>query len=161
MLSQMAFFLFYDWGILHCIYVQLYPFICRSTFSLLPCLDYCEQYCYAQRGTCIFLNQSFVQMGFMFWTCHFPIFLWLHDAQNYSRSLHFIVCVLCCSALSYSFQPLAMGFPRQEYWSGLPFLPEQLSDLLEPGWELASSALADGFFTTESPGKPCISLPHR
>ena len=63
------------------------------------------------------------------------IFLWLLDLQNYSRSLHF-VCVLRCSAVSYSFQPLAMGFPRQEYWSGLPFLPERLSSLLEPGREL-------------------------
>ena len=32
--------------------------------------------------------------------------------------------------------PLFMGFSRQEYWSGLPFLfPE---DLLDPGIELAS-----------------------
>ena len=41
--------------------------------------------------------------------------------------------------------PLSMGFPRQEYWGGLPFLPpENLSD---PGIELVS-ALADRFFTT-------------
>jgi len=38
-----------------------------------------------------------------------------------------------------------MGFPRQEYWSGLPFLsPGNLSD---PGIELASPALAVRFFT--------------
>ena len=30
--------------------------------------------------------------------------------------------------------PLSMGFPRQEYWSGLPFpSPEDLPDLGEPG----------------------------
>ena len=29
--------------------------------------------------------------------------------------------------------PLSMGFSRQEYWSGLPFLP--LGDLLNPGIE--------------------------
>ena len=40
---------------------------------------------------------------------------------------------------------LSMGFPRQEYWSGLPFsLPGDLSD---PGIESVSPALAVGFFT--------------
>ena len=45
--------------------------------------------------------------------------------------------------------PLSMGFPRQEYWSGLP-LPSP-GDLPDPGIEpmsLASPALAGGFFTT-------------
>ena len=45
-----------------------------------------------------------------------------------------------------------MGFPRQEYWSGLPF--PSPGDLPDPGMELASPALAGGFFTTEPPGKP-------
>ena len=45
-----------------------------------------------------------------------------------------------------------MAFPRQEYWSGLPFpSPEDLSN---PGLEPVSSTLAGGFFTTELPGKP-------
>ena len=51
--------------------------------------------------------------------------------------------------------PLSMGFPRQEYWSGLPF--PSPGDLPSSGMELASPvspALAGGFFTTESPGKP-------
>ena len=42
-----------------------------------------------------------------------------------------------------------MGFPRQEYWSGLPFPPP--GDLPDSGTEpaaLASSALAGRFFTT-------------
>ena len=45
--------------------------------------------------------------------------------------------------------PLSMGFSRQEYWSGLPFLPPQnLPDLgIEPT-SLRSPALADRFFTT-------------
>ena len=48
--------------------------------------------------------------------------------------------------------PLSMGFSRQEYWSGLLFpTPE---DVPNPGIELASSASADRFFTTEPPGKP-------
>ena len=43
---------------------------------------------------------------------------------------------------------LSMGFSRQEYWSGLPFLPA--GDLPHPGIELASPALACGFFTTST-----------
>ena len=43
--------------------------------------------------------------------------------------------------------PLLIGFPRQEYWSGLPFpSPEDLSN---PGIEPVSPALASRFFTTE------------
>ena len=48
--------------------------------------------------------------------------------------------------------PLSMGFPRQEYWSGLPFLSP--GDLPNPGIKPVSPALASGFFTTEPPGKP-------
>ena len=51
--------------------------------------------------------------------------------------------------------PLSMGFPKQEYWSGLPFL--SLGDLPGPGIELASPALAGGFFTTALSVKPHIN----
>ena len=44
---------------------------------------------------------------------------------------------------------LSMGFSRQEYWSGLPFLSP---DLPNPGIKPSSPALAGGFFTTEQPG---------
>ena len=47
--------------------------------------------------------------------------------------------------------PLSMRFPRQEYWSRLPFLSP--GDLPDPGIEpvsLMSPALAGGFFTTGS-----------
>ena len=57
--------------------------------------------------------------------------------------------------------PLSMGFPRQEYWSGLPF-PSFLSpgDLPEPGIKSTSPALAGGFWTTEPAGKPkCKGVP--
>ena len=47
--------------------------------------------------------------------------------------------------------PLSVGFPRQEYWSGLSFPPP--GDLPKPGTEPKSPALADGFFTTELPVK--------
>ena len=48
--------------------------------------------------------------------------------------------------------PLSKGFSRQEYWSGLTF--PSPGDLPDPGFECVSPALADGFFTTEPPGKP-------
>ena len=54
--------------------------------------------------------------------------------------------------------PLSMGFPRQEYWGGLPLPP--LGDLLNPEIEPASpvaSALEGGFFITEPPGKSSLS----
>ena len=54
--------------------------------------------------------------------------------------------------------PLAMGFPKQEYWSGLPF--PSLGALSEPGIQPVSPALAGGFFTTEPPGKPTKEDPY-
>ena len=56
--------------------------------------------------------------------------------------------------------PLSMGFPRQEYSSGLQFpapgdLPNLGIELVSP----VSPELAGGFFTTEPPGKP--SYPNR
>ena len=68
------------------------------------------------------------------------------------------MCVLCaesCPALCHLWTvthqaSLLMGFPRQEYWNGLPFstpgdLPEQGLNL----YSLSSPALVGGFFTTE------------
>ena len=45
-----------------------------------------------------------------------------------------------------------MGFPGQEYWSGLPF--PSPGDLTDPGTEPASLALAGEFFIAEAPGEP-------
>ena len=45
-----------------------------------------------------------------------------------------------------------MGFPRQEYWSGVPF--PSPGDLSDPGIGPVSLALAGKFFVTEPPGKP-------
>ena len=47
--------------------------------------------------------------------------------------------------------PLSMGFPRQEYWSGLPF--PSPGDLPDPGIKLMSPALQDYSFTADPPGK--------
>ena len=46
----------------------------------------------------------------------------------------------------------SMEFPRQEYWSGLPFISP--GNFQDSGIELESPALAGRFFTTEPPAKP-------
>ena len=51
--------------------------------------------------------------------------------------------------------PLSMRFPREEYWSRLPFPPPR--NLPDPGIEpmfLVSPALAGGFLTTEPHEEP-------
>ena len=52
--------------------------------------------------------------------------------------------------------PLSMGFPRQEYWSGLPF--PSPGDLPNPRIKPVSPALSDGLFTAEPVGKPRSSF---
>ena len=52
--------------------------------------------------------------------------------------------------------PLTVGFPRQEYWSGLPF--PSPGDLPHPEIKPTSPTLAGGFFTTEPPGKTLFFL---
>ena len=48
--------------------------------------------------------------------------------------------------------PLSMGFPRQEYWSGLP-CPSP-GDLPDPGIEPGFSALQADSLPSEPAGKP-------
>ena len=68
------------------------------------------------------------------------------------------MCMLSWLVMSYSFRPhgwacqalLCMGFPRQEYWSGLPFPTPGVIPI--PGIEPTSTvapALVGRFFTTE------------
>ena len=52
--------------------------------------------------------------------------------------------------------PLSMRFPRQEYWSGLPFPSPR--DLPDPGMEPVSPVLAGGIFTCHQ-GSPFEWLP--
>ena len=59
---------------------------------------------------------------------------------------------LFCDPMDCSPPGSSVGFPRQEYWSRLPF--PSPGDLPNPGIEPASPALAGRFFTTEPPGKP-------
>ena len=48
--------------------------------------------------------------------------------------------------------PPAIGFSRQEYWSGLPF--PSPGDLPDPGIEPGSPTFQAGPLTSEPPGKP-------
>ena len=52
--------------------------------------------------------------------------------------------------------PLSMGFPRQEYRSGLPF--PSSGDLPDPGTELASLAYPTWVGRFFTPGKPALAL---
>ena len=52
---------------------------------------------------------------------------------------------------------LSIGFPRQEYWSGLPFPPP--GDLPDPGIKPGSPALQADSLLSEPPGEPPRSLP--
>ena len=77
-------------------------------------------------------------MNFPFWTST------LHPACTLSRSVMSNSVTLHTAACQ---PPLSMGFPRQEYWSGLPF--PSPGDLPDPGIENASPvspALAGRFF---------------
>ena len=63
------------------------------------------------------------------------------------------LCLTLCDPMDYSLPGLSVhGISRQEYCSGLPF--PSPGDLPNPETEPVSPALAGGFFTTESPGKP-------
>ena len=48
--------------------------------------------------------------------------------------------------------PLSTGFPRQGYWSGLPFPPP--GNIPDPGTEPRTPALQEDSFTSELPRKP-------
>ena len=77
-----------------------------------------------------------------------------HAIQDSLLNWELLFCCCCLiTQLCISHQaPLSMGFPRQQYWSGLPF--PSPGDLPDPWVESASPALAGRFFTTKTPGKP-------
>ena len=52
--------------------------------------------------------------------------------------------------------PPSMGFPGQEYWSGLPF--PSSGDLPNPGIKPGSRALQADALSSEPPGKPSIQF---
>ena len=52
--------------------------------------------------------------------------------------------------------PLSVGFSRQEYWSGLPFPSPR--NLPQPSDQTWVSWIEGGFFNTEPPRKPFLSV---
>ena len=100
------------------------------------------------------------------WWCATPLCLWhgnmgtMVTAANSVLELYICVrapsCRTLCNLMACSLQsPLSLGFPRQKYWSGLPFPPP--GDHPDPRMEPKSLVLAGGFFTTEPPGKPYLN----
>ena len=87
----------------------------------------------------------------LLWTIE-TLFGWSLDLRARDFCMH--ACMLChvqSFAIPWTVThqaPLCMGFPRQEYWSGLPF--PSPGDLPHPRIEHASPELADGFFTTSA-----------
>ena len=92
--------------------------------------------------------------------------------QGCSLPHNFLVSAVCCAAftrsvMSHSLWPLwavvrqallSLEFPRQEYWSGLPFPTPR--DLPNPDQTHIScvSALSGSFFTSALPRKPFLFL---
>ena len=75
--------------------------------------------------------------------------------KNMNSSTKYLWLYMCAQLLSHTWlfaTPLSKGFPRQEYWSGLPF--PSPGYLPHSGIKPASLALVGEFFTNESPGKP-------
>ena len=54
--------------------------------------------------------------------------------------------------------PLSVGFPRQEYWSGLPC--RSPGDLPDPGIKPRSPTLQADSLPSEPPGKPKLNSMH-
>ena len=67
----------------------------------------------------------------------------MYESESVSRSV-----------MSVSLRPhgLSMGFPRQEYWSALPF--PSPGDLPDPGIKHSSLTLQAHSLPSELPGKP-------
>ena len=93
-----------------------------------------------------------------------------HNSQNMKTTKHssigdkedavhiykgiLVVVVYLLSRVQLCQASLSMGFPRQQYWSGLPF--HSPGDLSDPGIESGSPALQEDSLPTESPGKPTM-----
>ena len=94
----------------------------------------------------------------------FSLILFIIDLQKLNFLSRGNVCVRAqlpshiqlCDFMDVGHQTLpSMEFPRQEYWSGLPFPPP--GDLPYPGTELASPVspcIGREIFTTGPPEKP-------
>ena len=78
--------------------------------------------------------------------------LWMVTYLHYCCCCGYLVTKLCPT--------LSMEFPRQEYWSKLPFPSLGGAGLPNPGIKPMSPALAGRFFTTESTGSSVQLFSH-
>ena len=94
-------------------------------------------------------NHPFIWIN---WSVHCFILLFAAVVQSLKS------CPTLLHALDYSSRvPLSMGFPRQDYWSGLPF--PSPGDFPDPRIEPTSPAWQTIYSTTEPLGKPaCPSI---
>ena len=92
--------------------------------------------------------QKYVQMlhPYIFTKSDIHMHIYKHVPSHFSHVQLFVTLwTVACQA------PLSIGFPRQEYWSGLLYPPS--GDLPDPGSEpasLMSPALAAGLFTASA-----------
>ena len=121
---------------------------CQNVWEIpfLRCCWYCwwcgsQHCCRTQKATSYLKARSFRRgtwVALKIWMCLCAVLSHLSHVQLFATPW-----TIDCQA------PLSMGFPRQQYWSGLPCPPP--GDLPDSGIEpvsLVSPALADGFFTT-------------
>ena len=115
--------------------------ICRGMFTSFPSLGL-----HVANGSLVFRTWSRVTLPIPF---HSAVLFLLQTSPCLGAGGVLIRVGLFSTPWTVARQaPLSMGFPRQEYWSGSPFLPPE--DLPDSGIEptsLASPALAGGFFT--------------
>ena len=88
----------------------------------------------------------------MLWRIHSKWLGEVYSANSHSNSLLNHVQLFATPWTSACLALLPMGFPRQEYRSGLPF--PSPGDLSKSGIKPKSPALAGRFFTIEPPWKP-------
>ena len=115
--------------------------MCICPFSVLRSCQWLP--CYCHNGSQLSRKAGkYVQASSLLWTWKLWTSNWCVRALSLSNVWFFVI------PLSVAHQaPLAMGFPKQEYWRGLPF--PSPGDLTNPGIEPKSPALAGGFFSTE------------
>ena len=75
-----------------------------------------------------------------------------HEFLSIPCAVLCLVAQLCLTIAGEA--PLFMGFPRQEYWSGLPF--PSPGDLRNPGNKPGSTALQVNFLPSEQAGNSLL-----
>ena len=98
--------------------------------------------------------------GVMIWCAREPVLGFMDGGGLVTKS-----CLTLMTPWTVARQSLlSMGFPRQNYCSGLPF--PSAGDLPHPGTEPVSPVLQDvsciegGFFTAQPPGKAGLHILH-